>query len=42
MLLTEIENYTIKALADIDALSLDVSKQELLKDFAMSLMTRKT
>ena len=42
ILLTEIENYTIKALADIDALSLDVSKQELLKDFAMSLMTRKT
>ena len=42
ILLTEIEKFTIKALADIDALSLDVSKQQLLKDFAMSLMTRKT
>ena len=28
--------------ADIDALSLNQSKQEILKDFAMSLMTRKT
>lgn len=42
ILLTEIEKFTIKALADIDALSLNVSKQQLLKDFAMSLMTRKT
>lgn len=42
LLLSEIEKFTIKALADIDALSLDVSKQQLLKDFAMSLMTRKT
>lgn len=42
MLLLEIEKYTIKALNDIDALSLDGSKQQLLKDFAMSLMTRKT
>ena len=42
LLLAEIEKFTIKALADIDALSLNQSKQELLKDFAMSLMTRKT
>jgi geranylgeranyl diphosphate synthase type II len=42
MLLMEIEKYTIKALNDIDALSLDRSKQQLLKDFAKSLMTRKT
>jgi len=42
MLLLEIEKYTIKALNDIDELSLDGSKQQLLKDFAMSLMTRKT
>lgn len=42
LLLAEIEKFTIKALADIDALSLDLSKQELLKDFAMSLMTRKS
>jgi geranylgeranyl diphosphate synthase type II len=42
MLLLEIEKYTIKALNDIDALSLDRSKKQLLKDFAMSLMTRKT
>jgi len=42
LLLAEIEKFTIKALADIDALSLNQSKQEILKDFAMSLMTRKT
>ena len=42
MLLAEIEKFTIKALEDIDALSLEISKQQLLKDFAMSLMTRKT
>ncbi len=42
MLLTEIEKFTNKALEDIDALSLELSKQQLLKDFALSLMTRKT
>lgn len=42
LLLAEIEKFTIKALADIDALSLNQSKQEILKDFALSLMTRKT
>lgn len=42
MLLSEIEKFTIKALEDIDALSIELSKQQLLKDFAMSLMTRKT
>ncbi len=42
MLLAEIEKFTNKALEDIDALSLELSKQQLLKDFALSLMTRKT
>ena len=42
LLLEEIQKFTMKALAEIDALSLDVSKQKLLRDFAMSLMTRKT
>jgi len=42
LLLAEIQKFTMKALAEIDALSLDVIKQELLKNFAKSLMTRKT
>ena len=42
LLLAEIQKFTLEALADIDALSLDISKQELLKDFARNLMTRKT
>ncbi len=42
LLLVEIQKFTMKALAEIDALSLDVTKQELLKNFAKSLMTRKT
>lgn len=42
LLLKEIEKYTHKALKDVEALSLNESKKDQLKDFAMNLMVRKT
>jgi geranylgeranyl diphosphate synthase type II len=37
-----IQIYTMKALNDIDSLSLDETKKSVLKDFGMGLMKRKT
>ena len=42
LLLSEIEKYTAKAMEDVDALSISGSRKQLLKDFALSLMNRKT
>ena len=42
LLLEEIENYTLKALQDIEALSIVDPKKQVFKDFGKGLMTRKT
>ena len=42
LLQKEIEKYTMKALQDINSLSLDDSRKIVLHDFAVNLMTRKT
>ena len=42
LLQTSIERFTLKALKEIDSLSLDGTKKEVLKDFGLSLMNRKT
>ena len=42
LLQKEIEKYTMKALQDINSLSLDESRKIVLHDFAVNLMTRKT
>jgi len=42
LLLKQIESYTLKALEDVAALSIDPSKKQILKEFALNLMNRKT
>ncbi len=42
LLLSEIEKYTLKAIQDVESLSIDASKKQVFKDFGMGLMKRKT
>lgn len=42
LLLEEIETYTLKAIQDIEALSIVDPKKQVFKDFGMGLMKRKT
>lgn len=42
LLLTEIEHYTLKAIEDIDSLTIDQEKKKVFKNFGLTLMNRKT
>ncbi|MGI9532470.1 polyprenyl synthetase family protein [Lutimonas sp.] len=42
LLLSSIEEYTLKAIQDIDSLTIQDAKKQVFKDFGMALMNRKT
>ncbi len=42
LLLVEIETYTLKAIRDVESLSIKDSKKQVFKEFGMGLMKRKT